>query len=156
MSNLNEQTIIITATVAPLKNGKRAVIVSAAPEGELPVILSGNFAELKTLFDEAWLAILKRQPMIVPDKARKGEAEKPAPNKDAAPETVEADTDDDGANETPESDTNTPDEIIDQMTAVDRDGNPIPLAVAAAEIEPAPDQLVRIENDPTEAQPTLF
>ena len=47
------------------------------------------------------------------------------------------------------------DEIIDQMTAVDRDGNPIPLAVAAAEIELAPDQLVRIENDPTE-QPTLF
>ena len=68
------------------------------------------------------------------------------------PETDEAD---DGANETPESDTNTPDEIIDQMTAVDRDGNPIPLAVAAAEIELAPDQLVRIENDPTE-QPTLF
>ena len=153
MSNLNEQTIIITATVAPLKNGKRAVLVSATPDGELPVILSGNFAELKTLFDEAWLAVLKRQPMIVPDKARKGEAEKTAPNKDAAPETDEAD---DGANETPESDTNTPDEIIDQMTAVDRDGNPIPLAVAAAEIEPIPDQLVRIENDPTEAQPTLF
>ena len=143
MSTLNEQTIIITATVAPLKGGKRAVIVSAAPEGELPVILSGNFAELKTLFDEAWLALLKREPVVVPEKARKGEAEKPAPNKDTAPEPDEA------------YDTNTPDEIIDQMTAVDRDGNPIPLAVAAAEIELAPDQLVRIENDPTE-QPTLF
>ena len=142
--NLNEQTIIITATVAPLKNGKRAVIVSAAPEGELPVILSGNFAELKTLFDDAWLALLKREPVVVPEKARKGEAEKPAPNKDTAPEPDEA------------YDTNTPDEIIDQMTAVDRDGNPIPLAVAAAEIELAPDQLVRIENDPTDAQPTLF
>ena len=154
MSTLNEQTIIITATVAPLKGGKRAVLVSAAPDGELPVILSGNFADLKNLFDEAWLALLKREPVVVPDKARKGEAEKPAPNKDAAPETDNAD---DGANETPESDdTNTPDEIIDQMTAVDRDGNPIPLAVAAAEIEPAPDQLVRIENDPTDAQPTLF
>ena len=152
--NLNEQTIIITATVAPLKSGKRAVLVSAAPDGELPVILAGNFADLKNLFDEAWLALLKREPVIVPDKARKGAAEKTAPNKDAAPETDEAD---DGANETPESgDTNTPDEIIDQMTAVDRDGNPIPLAVAAAEIEPIPDQLVRIENDPTEAQPTLF
>ena len=150
--NLNEQTIIITATVAPLKNGKRAVIVSAAPEGELPVILSGNFAELKTLFDDAWLALLKREPVVVPEKARKGEAEKPAPNKDTAPEPDEAyDTN------TPDEayDTNTPDEIIDQMTAVDRDGNPIPLAVAAAEIELAPDQLVRIENDPTE-QPTLF
>ena len=143
MSTLNEQTIIITATVAPLKGGKRAIIVSAAPEGELPVILSGNFAELKTLFDEAWLALLKREPVVVPEKARKGEAEKPAPNKDTAPEPDEA------------YDTNTPDEIIDQMTAVDRDGNPIPLAVAAAEIELAPDQLVRIENDPTE-QPTLF
>ena len=142
--NLNEQTIIITATVAPLKGGKRAIIVSAAPEGELPVILSGNFAERKILFDEAWLALLKREPVVVPEKARKGEAEKPAPNKDTAPEPDEA------------YDTNTPDEIIDQMTAVDRDGNPIPLAVAAAEIELAPDQLVRIENDPTEAQPTLF
>ena len=141
--SLNEQTIIITATVAPLKGGKRAIIVSAAPEGELPVILSGNFAELKTLFDDAWLALLKRETVVVPEKARKGEAEKPAPNKDTAPEPDEA------------YDTNTPDEIIDQMTAVDRDGNPIPLAVAAAEIELAPDQLVRIENDPTE-QPTLF
>ena len=150
--SLNEQTIIITATVAPLKGGKRAIIVSAAPEGELPVILSGNFAELKTLFDDAWLALLKRETVVVPEKARKGEAEKPAPNKDTAPEPDEAyDTN------TPDEayDTNTPDEIIDQMTAVDRDGNPIPLAVAAAEIELAPDQLVRIENDPTE-QPTLF
>ena len=141
MSNLNEQTIIITATVAPLKNGKRAVIVSAAPEGELPVILSGNFAELKTLFDEAWLAVLKRQPMIVPDKARKGEAEKTAPNKDAAPDTDNADTDDES--ETVETDTVTPE--------------PAPVVEPAPEtVEPAPDQLVRIENDPTEAQPTLF
>ena len=68
--SLNEQTIIITATVAPLKGGKRAIIVSAAPEGELPVILSGNFAERKILFDEAWLALLKREPVVVPEKAR--------------------------------------------------------------------------------------
>ena len=100
MSTLNEQTIIITATVAPLKGGKRAVIVSAAPEGELPVILSGNFAELKTLFDEAWLALLKREPVVVPDKARKGEAEKPAPHKDTAPEPDDADDANDDETET--------------------------------------------------------
>ena len=79
MSNLNDQTIIITATVGPLKNGKRAVLVSAAPEGELPVVEMGNFAELKTLFDTVWLALLKRAPMVVPDKARKGEPEKTKP-----------------------------------------------------------------------------
>ena len=136
MSNLNEQTIIITATVAPLKSGKRAVIVSAAPEGELPVILSGNFDELKTLFDEAWLALLKREPVVVPDKARKVEAEKPAPNKDAAPEP-------DDEPETVETDTIEPE--------------PAPVVEPEPEpVEPAPDQLVRIENDPTEAQPTLF
>ena len=136
MSTLNEQTIIITATVAPLKGGKRAVIVSAAPEGELPVILSGNFDELKTLFDEAWLALLKRKPVVVPDKARKVEAEKPAPNKDAAPEP-------DDEPETVETDTIEPE--------------PAPVVEPEPEpIEPAPDQLVRIENDPTEAQPTLF
>ena len=138
MSTLNEQTIIITATVAPLKGGKRAVIVSAAPEGELPVILSGNFAELKTLFDEAWLAILKREPVVVPDKARKGEAEKPAPHKDTAPEPDDADDANDDETETVEPE-------------------PAPVVEPEPEpIEPAPDQLVRIENDPTEAQPTLF
>ena len=138
MSNLNEQTIIITATVAPLKNGKRAVIVSAAPEGELPVILSGNFAELKTLFDDAWLALLKRQPVIVPEKVRKGEAEKPAP-KDTAPEPEP----DDDETETGETETVEPE--------------PAPVGEPAPEtVEPMPDQLVRIENDPTEAQPTLF
>ena len=136
MSTLNEQTIIITATVAPLKSGKRAVIVSAAPEGELPVILSGNFDELKTLFDEAWLALLKRKPVVVPDKARKGEAEKPAPNKDTAPEPVEADD-------------------ADEIETVEPE--PAPVVEPEPEpVEPAPDQLVRIENDPTEAQPTLF
>ena len=136
MSTLNEQTIIITATVAPLKSGKRAVIVSAAPESELPVILSGNFDELKTLFDEAWLALLKRKPVVVPDKARKVEAEKPAPNKDAAPEP-------DDEPETVETDTIEPE--------------PAPVVEPEPEpVEPAPDQLVRIENDPTEAQPTLF
>ena len=134
--SLNDQTIIITATVAPLKGGKRAVIVSAAPEGELPVILSGNFAELKILFDEAWLALLKREPVVVPDKARKVEAEKPAPNKDAAPEP-------DDEPETVETDTIEPE--------------PAPVVEPEPEpVEPAPDQLVRIENDPTEAQPTLF
>ena len=134
--SLNDQTIIITATVAPLKGGKRAVIVSAAPEGELPVILSGNFAELKTLFDDAWLALLKREPVVVPDKARKVEAEKPAPNKDAAPEP-------DDEPETVETDTIEPE--------------PAPVVEAEPEpVEPAPDQLVRIENDPTDAQPTLF
>ena len=135
--NLNEQTIIITATVAPLKNGKRAVIVSAAPEGELPVILSGNFAELKTLFDDAWLALLKREPVVVPDKARKGEVEKQVSKKDAAPEP------DDDEIETVETDTVEPE--------------PAPVVEPALKpVEPAPDQLVRIENDPTEAQPTLF
>lgn len=135
--NLNEQTIIITATVAPLKSGKRAVLVSAAPDGELPVILAGNFADLKNLFDEAWLALLKREPVVVPDKARKGEAEKPAPNKDAAPEP-----DDDDAND-------------DETETVEPE--PVPVVEPEPEpVEPIPDQLVRIENDPTEAQPTLF
>ena len=136
--SLNEQTIIITATVAPLKGGKRAIIVSAASEGELPVILSGNFDERKILFDEAWLALLKREPVVVPEKARKGEAEKPAPNKDTAPEPDEAYDANDDETETVEPE-------------------PAPVVEAEPEpVEPAPDQLVRIENDPTDAQPTLF
>ena len=153
--SLNDQTIIITATVAPLKNGKRAVLVSAAPDGELPVILAGNFADLKNLFDEAWLALLKREPVVVPDKARQGEVEKPQAKKTPKPGVVQdkpmtddeidqaiaPDDDDADETETVETDTVEPEPVIE----------PEP-----ANLEPAPDQLVRIENDPTEAQPTLF
>ena len=140
MSNLNDQTIIITATVGPLKNGKRAVLVSAAPEGELPVVEMGNFAELKTLFDTVWLALLKRAPMVVPDKARKGEPEK---TKKAA---AKPDTADDDETENVET-------LDEDNTADETENTPPP----EPEPESEPDQLVRIENDPTApVQTTLF
>ena len=68
--------IVITITVKPLKGGKRPVIVSAAPAGEMPVIVTGFFQEHEALFQAVWIELLTRKPKIVKNtKAEKaGEA----------------------------------------------------------------------------------
>lgn len=67
--------VVITITVMPLKDGKRRVLVSGAPDGEMPVVKAGLFADLHRLLDETWIALLKRKPQVVKRPAPKQTAE---------------------------------------------------------------------------------
>lgn len=60
---MDDKPITIIVTIHPIKNGKRPVTVAAAPEGELPLMLSGVFAERHQLADRAYGTLLKRKPL---------------------------------------------------------------------------------------------
>jgi len=57
--------ITIITTIHPPRKGHRAITVAAAPEGELPVMLTGDFAARHALADQAYGALLKRKPQVV-------------------------------------------------------------------------------------------
>jgi hypothetical protein len=59
------KTILITITVKPPKSGKRPITVSAAPEGEMPLLLTGQFSERHQLLDQIFAELLKRKPKVV-------------------------------------------------------------------------------------------
>jgi hypothetical protein len=61
---MEEKPTLIMVEVLPLKNGKRNVIVSAAPAGEMPVARKGAFAAVHTLINEVWAELLKRKPQV--------------------------------------------------------------------------------------------
>lgn len=63
--------VILTVTIFPLRNGKRPLVISGAPDGEMPVVRAGNFSEIHPLFDELWLELIKRKPKIVTKPAVK-------------------------------------------------------------------------------------
>lgn len=68
--------IVITLEIFPADaKSKRKLIVSGAPKGEMPVVLSGLFAERHTLLDQLWIALGTRKPQVVKVKtaAKKGE-----------------------------------------------------------------------------------
>lgn len=71
--------ITLIVTIYPPKKGQRHVMVSGAPEGEMPLIFTGIFQERHALLDQAFAGVLKREPQIVtlkddkpgkPDKAK--------------------------------------------------------------------------------------
>lgn len=67
--------ITLTIVVLPIKNGKRSIVVSGAPEGEMPIVETGVFADLHRLIDQVWLTLLQRKPQVVTiktDKKAKG------------------------------------------------------------------------------------
>lgn len=68
--------ITIAVLVAPPTKEGRLIVVSAAPEGELPVIKTGVFAQLHPLINEVWGELQRREPLL-PDPATM--TEKPAP-----------------------------------------------------------------------------
>lgn len=57
--------IRLPLTVMPSKNGKRKTMVSAAPEGEMPIARTGLFADRHALLDEVWGELQHRQPQVV-------------------------------------------------------------------------------------------
>ncbi len=100
MSENND--IILTVSIGPLKNGKRKVVVSGAPEKEMPVIKIGTFPELHRLLDAVWVELQKRDPQVVTVKDKPKVAAKSKPKADKAP----ADEDE----STEETETATPEE----------------------------------------------
>lgn len=78
------KTIVLTLTVYPPKNGKRRILVSGAPEGEMPAVLNGLFADRHVLLDQLWATLQKRKPQVV--KVRGGKDTKT--NDDANTEHV--------------------------------------------------------------------
>ena len=63
---------IITVTISPVVNGKRKLVISGAPKGEMPVVKAGVFADVHRLFDETWVELQKRKPQVVTVKEPKG------------------------------------------------------------------------------------
>mgnify|MGYP001581900330 CR=1 FL=1 len=108
----NDTPIILTVTIQPAAaNGKRKVIVSGAPEGEMPHIVTGEFPQLHTLIDQTYVALLKRDPQVVKVKKLESAADsakksKSKPAKVASKKADQLDRpDDDGK---PESDSDLP------------------------------------------------
>jgi len=69
--------ITLIVTIYPPKKNVRHVMVSGAPEGEMPLLLTGTFQERHTLLDQAFAGVLKREPQFVlttvttkPDKSK--------------------------------------------------------------------------------------
>ncbi len=63
--------IVLTMTIFPPKKGVRKVVVTGAPDGEMPLLLAGVFAERHTLIDQAFSGVLKRDPQVVTVKEAK-------------------------------------------------------------------------------------
>lgn len=90
---MNDKAITIITTVHPAKKNKRAVTVSAAPEGEMPLVLTGQFSERHTLADQAFAALLNRKPQTVKVAASSSKSKKAAPKKgDQLVASAEAET----------------------------------------------------------------
>ena len=69
---MNDQPsdIVITISITPAANGKRKIIISGAPEKEMPVVRTGTFPDLHRLIDETWVKLMKREPQVVTIKEK--------------------------------------------------------------------------------------
>jgi hypothetical protein len=108
-------TTVITITVKEPKGKGRPIIVSAAPEGEMPIILTGLFQDRHTLLDEIWVQLLTRKPQVVKVAAEK----KVAAAKDAPTEFPDEAEKDEDATPAPEE---KPDQLV---RPADAEGLPI-------------------------------
>ena len=61
----DEKAMTIITTILPPKKGVRRLVISAAPEGEMPVVLTGEFSVRHALMDRAYAAVLRRDPQVV-------------------------------------------------------------------------------------------
>ena len=76
---MDDKKILITVSIYPTgKDGVRLVIVTGAPEGELPIAYHGAFSEIHQMIDRAWIEINTRKPLVVKSATKKaGETESP-------------------------------------------------------------------------------
>lgn len=86
-----DRTIIITCTILPLKGKQRPVLVSAAPQGEMPIVFKGVFQELHGLINQAFGQVVKRDPQVVTVKTAKSAETKTTAAKRTTVTVVETD-----------------------------------------------------------------
>ena len=124
--------IVLTMTVSE-KGSKLVVVVSGAPQHEMPTVRSGVFADRHRLLDEVWVELKKRKPQVVKvPKEKTDKSTKPAADTttepgdqlvaeepDQAPDPVEKALDDAGANLEPEIPD--PDETEEQLPLIEGD-----------------------------------
>ncbi len=134
-TNDEPKPIVLTMTIFPPRKGVRKVVVTGAPDGEMPLLLAGVFAERHTLIDQAFSGVLKREPQLVTLKEAKTAKSK---SKGAAADDDDEQGDDDEA-------TKAVAEASDQLVSADHEAEPI-MAVMDSD-------LPKIEGDglPTEA-----
>ena len=96
-----DKSIVITITVLPFNKGKRKLIVSGAPQGEMPVVHTGEFAQVHQLVNAAWSELVRRKPQVPKVKATAaggatvGETVAPQGDQLVAPAAEAADSGDD-------------------------------------------------------------
>lgn len=151
--------VVITLEIGEPKKGMRALVISGAPAGEMPLIKSGTFAERHALLDQMWAELLRR-----PDQTPTITKPKPASTAPRKVKTVGAETSydktlDESADETQDeaADCDADNEPATEQPAA---GGPLetetdsdqlrnaPVGVAMPAVEP-PDELPVIENDTT-------
>ena len=143
---MSDKTIILTIQILPPANGKRKVIVSGAPEKEMPVVRLGTFAERHALEDAVWLELMKREPQLVTVKVEKS---KPATKPTAEDQSAE------GATENSESAEPSGAESPTAQSQRDPDGLGAEAETDRApgaekrDVPVEPEQLPMIEGDPT-------
>lgn len=59
-----EKPVVMTVIVYPLKQGKKRVTVSGAPEGEMPIVHAGLFADVHNLINATWAELIRRKPQV--------------------------------------------------------------------------------------------
>jgi len=67
---MSDKTIILTVTVFPFVKGKRKIVIAGAPEGEMPLAVTGTFQQLHELIDQVWLDLAGRKPQTVHAKSK--------------------------------------------------------------------------------------
>lgn len=145
--------VVITLEIGESKKGMRALVISGAPAGEMPLIKAGTFAERHALLDQMWADLLRR-----PDQTPTITEPKPAKTK---PDKVDVKESVDVENEPAEVDAETDsgtEPSIEQPAAggpPETDSDQLrdaPVGVATPVAEP-PAELPAIENDPTAISP---
>lgn len=98
---MSEQPINIVITIQPPnKANQRRVDVMGAPVGEMPLLLSGSFADRHKLVDQVYGQLVRRAPQVL-----KGAAAKDQVQAEAEPAAAEAPADQIGPVETPAAET---------------------------------------------------
>jgi len=92
---MSKPKIVITIEIDPPKDGGRAILVAGAPQGEIPEIRAGNFANLHPLINEVWGALQRREEMK-PDPALTAAKEDKKKGKDEKDDKQEDNEDVDG------------------------------------------------------------
>jgi len=92
-----DKPILLTIGVyPPNKKNERRIIISGAPDGEMPVLLTGLFPERHALLDRAYAQILKRDPQLVTLKEEKAEKTSKSKSKGASSDDDDDEPGDDG------------------------------------------------------------